>query len=182
MHYNIIMKKQGWTLVLSLSTVILLVAVLSYLAFCSAMRAETTVRYYGLQNSVAMQLYKTISGMEMSATNVFNNVEKNLASPEAVVNALEKESYLNPDVRGYFAAFEPNYFKEKGTWFEPYVHHSDSSKFEMTQVGSAHSGAIRIITTTAQTSADTILPMLNQYTTQMVIWHAYVELTSRLSG
>ena len=131
------MKKQGWTLVLSLTTVILLVAVLSYLAFCSAMRAETTVRYYGLQNSVAMQLYKTISGMEMSATNVFNKVEKNLTSPEAVINALEKESYLNQDVRGYFAAFEPNYFKEKGTWFEPYVHHTDSSKYEMTQVGSA---------------------------------------------
>lgn len=131
------MKKRSWPLVLSLATVILLVAVLSYLAFFAAMKAETNVRYYGLQNSVAMQLYKTIAGMEMSATNVFNEVEKNLTSPEAAISALERESNLNPDVRGYFAAFEPNYFKEKGTWFEPYVHHNDSSKFEMTQVGSA---------------------------------------------
>jgi hypothetical protein len=75
--------------------------------------------------------------MELSAENVFNEVEKHLVSPDAVIAALESESNLNPDVRGYFAAFEPDFFKEKGRWFEPYVHHSDSSKFEMTQVGSA---------------------------------------------
>lgn len=75
--------------------------------------------------------------MELSAENVFNEVEKHLVSPDAVIAALESESNLNPDVRGYFAAFEPEFFKEKGRWFEPYVHHSDSSKFEMTQVGSA---------------------------------------------
>jgi hypothetical protein len=75
--------------------------------------------------------------MELSAENVFNEVEKHLVSPDAVIAALESESNLNPDVRGYFAAFEPDYFKEKGRWFEPYVHHTDSTKFEMTQVGSA---------------------------------------------
>lgn len=131
------MKRQAWYLFLSVSLVILIVCGLSYWAFCQAMRAETNVRYSGMQSVISLQLGKTISGMEMSANNVFNEVEKHLDSPEAVIHALEIESNLNPDVRGYFAAFEPNYFKEKGTWFEPYVHHTDSSKFEMTQVGSA---------------------------------------------
>lgn len=131
------MKRQAWYILLSVSIVILLVAGLSFLAFRKAMMAETTVRYSGLQNTISLQLSKTISGMEMSATNVFNEVEKHLDSPQSAIHALESESNLNPDVRGYFAAFEPNYFKEKGMWFEPYVHHNDSSKFEMTQVGSA---------------------------------------------
>ena len=122
---------------LTASVVILIAVGASYWAVFKALNAETNVRYSGLQSYVASELCRTIKGMELSAENVFNEVEKHLVSPDAVIAALESESNLNPDVRGYFAAFEPDYFKEKGRWFEPYVHHSDSSKFEMTQVGSA---------------------------------------------
>ena len=122
---------------LTASVVILIAVGASYWAVFKALNAETNVRYSGLQSYVASELCRTIKGMELSAENVFNEVEKHLVSPDAVIAALESESNLNPDVRGYFAAFEPEFFKERGRWFEPYVHHSDSSKFEMTQVGSA---------------------------------------------
>lgn len=122
---------------LTASVVILIAVGASYWAVFKALNAETNVRYSGLQSYVASELCRTIKGMELSAENVFNEVEKHLVSPDAVIAALESESNLNPDVRGYFAAFEPDFFKEKGRWFEPYVHHSDSSEFEMTQVGSA---------------------------------------------
>ena len=124
-------------ILLTASVVILIAVGASYWAVFKALNAETNVRYSGLQSYVASELCRTIKGMELSAENVFNEVEKHLVSPDAVIAALESESNLNPDVRGYFAAFEPDFFKEKGRWFEPYVHHSDSSKFEMTQVGSA---------------------------------------------
>ena len=122
---------------LTASVVILIAVSASYWAVFKVLNAETNVRYSGLQSYVASELCRTIKGMELSAENVFNEVEKHLVSPDAVIAALESESNLNPDVRGYFAAFEPDFFKEKGRWFEPYVHHSDSSEFEMTQVGSA---------------------------------------------
>ena len=120
-----------------MSIVILIAVGASYWVVNKALKAETNVRYSGLQSYVASELCRTIKGMELSAENVFNEVEKHLLSPDAVIEALESESNLNPDVRGYFAAFEPDYFKEKGRWFEPYVHHTDSTNFEMTQVGSA---------------------------------------------
>ena len=126
-----------WYVLIAASVVILVVVGVSYWAFRAAMRAETNVRYAGLQSVIAAQLNKTIRGMEMSAINVFNEVEKHMDSPESVVQALEEESNLNPDVRGYFAAFEPNFFPSKGQWFEPYIHHSDSSDFEISMVGSA---------------------------------------------
>ena len=45
---------------------------------------------------------------------------------------------MNPDVKGYFAAFVPNYFPQKGRWFEPYVHQTDSrGGFTVRDVGSA---------------------------------------------
>ena len=76
-------------LLLAVSVNILITVGASYWASCQALRAETNVRYSGLQNVVSSELYRTITGMEMSAENVFNEVEKHLVSPDAVVLALE---------------------------------------------------------------------------------------------
>lgn len=102
-----------------------------------AMKAEAHVRYVGIIHLAAEKVTKTVWGMEMNAKNVFDEVAKNLGSPEAVIAALQSKTSLNPEVKGYFAAFEPDYFQQKGRWFEPYVHHRDSSHFEVSMVGSA---------------------------------------------
>jgi hypothetical protein len=101
------------------------------------MEAENHARYLGIRNVHAERIAKTVQGMEMNAMNVFDEVQKNLSSPNAVVDALMSKTRLAPDVRGYFAAFEPEFFPEKGRWFEPYVHHTDTTDFVMSQVGSA---------------------------------------------
>ena len=101
------------------------------------MMAEAHVRYVGVVNVTAENISKSIRAMEMNAKNVFDEVGKHLDSPEAVIGALKSKTNLNPEVKGYFAAFVPEYFKEKGRWFEPYVHHRDSDQFVVNQVGSA---------------------------------------------
>lgn len=101
------------------------------------MKAEAHVRYVGISNLAAEKIAMTVHGMEMNAKNVFDEVAKNMDTPDAVVTALECKTELNPEVKGYFAAFEPDYFKQKGRWYEPYVHHKDSSLFVVSQVGSA---------------------------------------------
>lgn len=131
------MKKGYVGVQLAIIAVIVICVGVSFWAFSYALKAETYARYVGLQNILAEKMFKTVHGIETNARNVFDEVAKNIDSPEAVINALKSKTSLAPDVRGYFAAFEPNYFKEKGTWFEPYVHHSDSSEFILTMVGSA---------------------------------------------
>ena len=121
-------------------TVLVVLVIISAIALWScyqAVTAEIHVRYVGMMNIASEKIAKTIRGMEMNAMNVFDEVEKHLDSPESVIAALESKTSLNPEVRGYFAAFEPDYFPEKGTWFEPYVVHVDSSAFEVRMVGSA---------------------------------------------
>ena len=131
------MKRQSMYVLLVVTAVIIVSVGMSFLAFSYVMRAETNVRYVGLQNIISEKMAKTIKGMETNAKNVFDEVEKHLDSPESVIAALQSKTSLAPDVRGYFAAFEPEYFKEKGKWFEPYVHHTDNSEFELSMVGSA---------------------------------------------
>ena len=110
---------------------------LTYNAIAENAKAEAHARYVGIMNIASEKIGKTIRGMEMNAMNEFDEVEKHLDSPESVIAALESKTSLNPEVRGYFAAFEPDYFPQRGQWFEPYVHHVDSGNFEMRQVGGA---------------------------------------------
>ena len=131
------MKRQSMYVLLVVTAVIIVSLGMSFLAFSYVMRAETNVRYVGLQNIISEKMAKTIKGMETNAKNVFDEVGKHLDTPEAVIAALQSKTSLAPDVRGYFAAFEPEYFKEKGKWFEPYVHHTDNSEFVLSMVGSA---------------------------------------------
>ena len=131
------MKRQSFYVLLVVAAVIIGSVGVSFWAFSHVMSAETNVRYFGLQNIIAEKMFNTVKGMETNAMNVFDEVGKHLDSPETVIAALESKTGLAPDVRGYFAAFKPGYFKEKGTWFEPYVHHVDSSEFILRQVGSA---------------------------------------------
>ena len=131
------MKRQTLFVLLVVMAVVIVSVGASFWAFSYVMRAETNVRYVGLQNIISEKMAKTVKGMETNARNVFDEVGKHLDSPEAVIAALQSKTSLAPDVRGYFAAFEPEYFKEKGRWFEPYVHHTDDSEFVLSMVGSA---------------------------------------------
>jgi len=122
---------------LAVLAVLIVVFSISYWMCYQTVKSENHTRYVGIMNLVSEKIAKTVSGMEMNAMNEFDEVEKHLDSPESVILALESKTSLNPEVRGYFAAFEPNYFPQEGQWFEPYVHHVDSGDFEVRQVGSA---------------------------------------------
>jgi hypothetical protein len=125
---------------IAIITVALVILAISSIAFwiCyQAMKAESHARYMGIMKSSAQNVSRTIRGVEMNAKNVFEEVAEHLDSAEDVIKALESKAYFNLDVKGYFAAFEPNYFPEKGTWFEPYIYQPDARGFEYRQVGSA---------------------------------------------
>ena len=100
-------------------------------------KAGAHARYMGIKNVSSEKIAKIIRGAEMNANNIFDDVNQNLNDPEAVVSALKSKANLNLDVRGYFAAFEPGYFPEKGTWFEPYIYQPEHGGFDYRQVGSA---------------------------------------------
>lgn len=100
-------------------------------------KSEAYARYMGIKNVSSERVAKIVRGAEMSANNIFDDVNNNLDSPDATIAALKGKADLNLDVRGYFAAFVPNYFTEKGIWFEPYIYQPESGGFEFRQVGSA---------------------------------------------
>ena len=126
------------TILLIVASVLLLMLVVSFLICHYAIMKQAHVGYMGIMNVASEKISKTVGGMEMNAMNVFDEVGKHMDSPESVIDALKSKTSLNPDVKGYFAAFVPNYFPQKGQWFEPYVHRTDSrGGFTVRDVGSA---------------------------------------------
>ena len=130
-------KKPVRYALLTVLAVIMVLVTLTILVCYQAMKAEAYARYMGIKNVSAQNIARTIRGVEMNAKNVFEEVAKHVDTPEDVIEALSSKTNYNLDVKGYFAAFEPNFFPEKGTWFEPYVYQSDNKEFEFRQVGSA---------------------------------------------
>jgi len=91
----------------------------------------------GFKNITTERFAKIIRGAEINANNIFDEVSMHLDDPDEVIAALKSKANLNLDVRGYFAAFTPDYFPEKGTWFEPYIYQPEYGGFDYRQVGSA---------------------------------------------
>ena len=136
---NTIGTKKGRRFILVIvASVLLLMLIVSLLVCRYALVKEAHVCYMGIMNVASEKISKAVGGMEVNAKNVFDEVGKHMESPESVINALKSKTSLNPDVKGYFAAFVPNYFPQKGQWFEPYVHRTDSrGGFTVRDVGSA---------------------------------------------
>lgn len=78
-----------------------------------------------------------LRAVTVAANNNRAAIEGNIDSPEQVFDALEQVLSVNGSYVGCFAAFEPNYFKSQGRWFEAYVYHTDSTFLGRRQVGSA---------------------------------------------
>ena len=130
-------KKTVRSILLTVLLVLTAMAAASLWTSYQVILAGAHARYMGIKNVSCEKIAKIIRGAEMNANNIFEEVNKNLDSPEDVIAALKSKATLNLDVRGYFAAFVPDYFPEKGTWFEPYIYQPEYGGFDYRQVGSA---------------------------------------------
>jgi hypothetical protein len=132
-----IAKRPIRIILITVMLVLIASTAISLMACYQVCLAGAHSRYLGIKNVSSEKISKIIRGAEMNANNIFDEVGKNLNNPEDVVTALKSKANLNLDVRGYFAAFTPNYFPEKGTWFEPYIYQPEYGGFDYRQVGSA---------------------------------------------
>lgn len=135
---NIIISKKIKRRILPIVFVVLTaMAFLAFLTGYQLILSGSRSRYLGIKNMSAEKMARVVKMAQTNANVVFDDVANNFNDPEDVINALKKRANMNLDVRGYFAAFVPNYFPEKGTWFEPYVYQQDYGGYDYRQMGSA---------------------------------------------
>ena len=71
-------------ILLTMGVTMLAMLILTVLICRSSINAETQIRYTGILNVASEKINKSISGMEMNAMNIFDELQKHLDSPEDV--------------------------------------------------------------------------------------------------
>jgi len=80
---------------------------------------------------------KKLHDLQVAVHNSIDEVVEDMSHPDSVFAALTHKLQLNPQgVLGFGVGFEPNYYPERGRWFEPYAIWLDGRIFTI-QNGSA---------------------------------------------
>ena len=88
--------------------------------------AEVFTRYYKAYCKILLDVKnetvrKALYGVEVAVMNSTDDLEEQLQSPATVFNALSDELQRNPQIVGFFACFEPDYYPSLGRSFQPYA-------------------------------------------------------------
>ena len=78
-----------------------------------------------------------LSMVEVSSANNLDEISQHLGSPQAVCTSLAEELRLNPHIVGVSAAFIPEFFPQKGRWYEAYASFDPDGQIEVREIGSA---------------------------------------------
>ena len=93
--------------------------------------AEVFTRYYKAYCKILLDVKnetvrKALYGVEVAVMNSTDDLEEQLQSPATVFNALSDELQRNPQIVGFFACFEPDYYPSQGRSFQPYAFWHDN--------------------------------------------------------
>jgi sigma-B regulation protein RsbU (phosphoserine phosphatase) len=119
--------------------VLVTMAVISLVAFfvaASGVYSSVKERFADAIENISRIITTNLEKVEISATNIADEVTWHISSPEIIISTLEYEISVNRNLSGCGMAFVPDYFEEKGRWFEPYATYTDAGA-SVKDIGSA---------------------------------------------
>ncbi|MBR7026093.1 MAG: SpoIIE family protein phosphatase [Bacteroidales bacterium] len=114
-------------------------AITSFLIFLFSASGTVTMlkdHYGDVLNMASERTAGMIRVVEISSVNNIDEISKHLSDPDQVAASLESELRLNPHIVGCGIGFIPDYYPQKGHWFEPYVTRLKDGTIEVKQIGS----------------------------------------------
>ena len=104
----------------------LTLALIAVAACFNWLEADTFTHYYKVYCKILLDVKnetvrKALYGVEVAVMNSTDDLEERLQSPASVFSALRDELQRNPQIVGFFACFEPNYYPSQGRSFQPYA-------------------------------------------------------------
>ena len=94
-------------------------------------KAETELRVKNLE------IQKVMVAVETTISNTVWETEHLLELPDSLYTILHRIVEQNPTIVGAGLMFTPDYYPQKGHWFEPYVAQRPDGSIESAQIGSA---------------------------------------------
>ena len=114
--------------------------IISYVIFEGAStmtKEEEFSRYEAYLDSKVAEIRRALSDVYVGTVNHVPEIEQNLGNPDRLSEIMKQVVDLNPRINSCGLSFVANYYPQKGRWFSPFASRSDSSKVEVTSLGSA---------------------------------------------
>ena len=114
--------------------------IISYVIFEGAStmtKEEEFSRYEAYLDSKVAEIRRALSDVYVGTVNHVPEIEQNLGNPDRLSEIMRQVVALNPRINSCGLSFVANYYPQKGRWFSPFASRSDSSKVEVTSLGSA---------------------------------------------
>jgi len=131
-------RRLTWWIVLALFVSITFVSILISFFGLGFLMVLTRDRYFDVIDETSETVQKTLTAVEIAVMNNVNEVEEYIDDPDMVFSALTKELDINKHLLGLAVAFAPDYYEQRGRWFEPYVARSFDGSIRRMQIGSAN--------------------------------------------
>ena len=120
-QYRSFSKRLTRRIMLALTLALIVVA-----AFFNWIEADVFTHYYKVYCKILLDvknetMRKALYGVEVAVMNSTDDLEERLQNPATVFNTLRDELQRNPQIVGFFACFEPDYYPSQGRSFQPYA-------------------------------------------------------------
>ena len=120
-RYRSFSKRLTRRIMLALTLALIVVA-----ACFNWLEADVFTHYYKVYCNILLDVKnetvrKALYGVEVAVVNSTDDIEERLQSPDSVFSALRDELQRNPQIVGFFACFEPDYYPTEGRSFQPYA-------------------------------------------------------------
>ena len=110
-------------IILVVLTILGILAIVTFSIAMKVMIEETEKRFFSILHISQEKIEKRFVEYVVASRNVRDEIQRHLDSPEKVIATMKEELALNPNILGYGVGFVPDYYKDQGRWFEPYVTH-----------------------------------------------------------
>ena len=134
--FRSVSNRLTWRIILSMLLTMTIVSGLVFLFAAGTMLVQNSGHFKDVLEIIDERMAVMLNSVEISAFNNVDEIGQHLSSPEQVCATLQDEMRLNPHVVGSAVGFVPDYFPEKGRWFEPYARRQDGV-ITLSQIGSA---------------------------------------------
>lgn len=100
----------------------------------NGIRKEVDVRAQSEMKMKSLKIQQMLSNVESAVDNINSLLQWAVENPENIYPIMEEFVKCNPDVQGCAFAFEPDFFPDKGRWYEPYVLRGADGDFKRMQI------------------------------------------------
>ncbi len=136
-HFHSFSGRLTRSILLVMLVTMTIVSLLIFLFSAGGSLAMIKDHYQDILSITDEQLEGMLNLVETTSMNNLDEIHEHLDDPDGIYDILANELKLNPHIVGMAVAFVPDYYPQKGHWFEPYAHQKADGSIQTSQLGSA---------------------------------------------